>query len=209
MQIVVLGCFILLIAAQPLSDEFKKWEKRRWFLLGGLFCYMAVDDAAQLHERFGSTLKIFLRGHRDGFFGSSINGHDVISFFPTYLWQLINLPIYGSMAVLIILIVFKDIKIKWGKILLFTTLVGYVTAVSLDFLEGALKYSQWDALKYSAFAHGKMRTEMKFIEEFLEMAVTTSGLMAILLVLCARQIQLKVSFNKTETKEDKENKEKT
>ena len=48
---------------------------------------MAVDDGAQLHERLGSTFKAMRED-----VGSSLD------FFPSYPWQILFLPIFGTLG---------------------------------------------------------------------------------------------------------------
>jgi len=158
--------------------------RRRTFALGGLFLYMGFDDAVEFHERFSSAFK---------YWGSQLSdaGYAFMANFPTFFWQLLFLPIFGGMALLILYMVWKDFERPILRVLFLGTLVCFVSAVGLDVIEGMIKHSS-DAVP--AFMHeGLFQHLLRVVEESIEMLGATFAAIVGLLLLKQTRIAIESS----------------
>ncbi len=156
-----------------------RWHAWGWGALAAFFSYMAIDDGAQLHERIG-TLVYELSGK-----GSAGPSWFVglVDIFPSYYWQLVFLPIFGSVAVLMIVFLWRVLD---RRLLLISAagVVCFVVAVGMDFIEGLGASHPYDLHTLSAdglgleafaqrrFAHtgfDSVRHFSKTLEETVEM----------------------------------------
>jgi len=150
-----------------------------WAVLALFFLYMALDDGTQFHERVGSWVK------------AAVLGDDVesraIGFFPSYTWQLIFLPIFGSFGLFMLWFLNRELTTNQAKVLVVLALGLLVLAVVADFFEGVDKGHPLDF--YSALAEvfdtslGRVRHFAKSFEETLEMLS-----MSLLWVVCLRHL---------------------
>ena len=86
-QTLLAGLTLGLIYLSVKNGPGPRWKAKGWLVLTLFFVYMAVDDGAQLHERLGSTFKAMRED-----VGSSLD------FFPSYPWQILFLPIFGTLG---------------------------------------------------------------------------------------------------------------
>lgn len=157
-----------------------------WLVLSGFFLYLAIDDSAVVHERFGSTVQsLAIQADPNAFMSW-------ISFFPSYTWQVVFVPIFGSIAALMIYFFRKELKTEllWIGYL---ALGCYAAAVSIDFLEGIRGFYFW----LSEIFHADERALSHFsrvLEEFLEMFGTTLFLTTFLRHLMSKTNKISVIF---------------
>ena len=109
------------------------WKATAWLVLASFFIYMAVDDGAQLHERLGSTVDAMRED-----LGASLD------FFPSYSWQLIFLPFFGSLGLFMLVFLWRELGSPSSRVLLLTAIAFQVFAVGLDFLEGLEPDHPWN-----------------------------------------------------------------
>lgn len=76
----------------------EKDKATAWFLIAGFFAYMGIDDAVRLHDRLATiTADVFLDSNAQIFLV------DAIKSFPSYYWLIIFLPIFGGLAVFMLI----------------------------------------------------------------------------------------------------------
>ncbi len=153
------------------SGDAARWRRVGWAILAMFFLYMAMDDGAMFHERIGSSAKAMLHGE-DADSGISIAG-----FFPSYAWQLVFLPIFGTFGLFILWFLNKELQVTRDKLMVVAAIGLLVLAVVADFFEGLdidhpynlhgwIEYT-WDLTEY------QVRHFSKSIEEFMEMLAMT------------------------------------
>lgn len=105
------------------------WWPYGWLVIALFFFYMSVDDGAKVHERLGTTFKVLNRGHED-------LGGTLLSYFPSYTWQLIFLPIFGSLGLFTLWYLWQDTGDLTLRLLVVSAIGCFVVAVGMDFVEG-------------------------------------------------------------------------
>jgi|GEM_PF-628651 len=114
-----------------------------WLALCLFFVWMSMDDGAQIHERLSGAFFSLLRGKGGGAVPAWI-GRLFVGF-PSYIWPLLFLPLFGGMGLL--LLVFVWLKLCWAPKLRWV-LVGALacmgTAVALDFFQGLGLNTPWN-----------------------------------------------------------------
>lgn len=154
------------------------WRQRGWLLLAVFFTYMAVDDGAQLHERFGTVFSVM---QEDG-------GSSVLDVFPSYAWQVLFLPMFGIVGVTMLVFLWFELPLRHQRLLVVAALGCLVVAVGLDFVEGLEADHPWnlytiladnaalEAWSLERFGDPAFETLDHFsrsFEEFLEMLANT------------------------------------
>ncbi len=171
-QTFIAGLTLWLIFYLARHSSAPKTTAAGWCLLALLFSYMAVDDGAELHERFGTAFEIVFenKGAPDA---SMSWASKLLDIFPSYAWQILFIPFFGIAGVFMLIFLWRELKHKKAKIIIVLALTCFVTAVGLDFVEGLDKKHEWnfhtmirekyDLQKYT------VRHFSKSLEEFLEM----------------------------------------
>ncbi len=149
----------------------QKSETIGWLVTALFFMYMAIDDAAQIHERVGTAFKVIAERENSGVLGIILN----VS--PSYPWQLIFVPILGGIGLYMTYFLWKVSVGNGAKKLLITALILMATAVVLDFIEGLDKRHPWNIYTYIR-EYYELRSYTvshfaKVLEEFLEMLSIT------------------------------------
>ena len=173
------------------ADDAARWRRVGWAILTIFFLYMAMDDGAMFHERIGSSAKTMLHGE------DADSGIRVAGFFPSYAWQLVFLPIFGTFGLFILWFLNKELQVTRDKLMVVAAIGLLVLAVVADFFEGLdidhpfnlhgwIEYT-WDLTEY------QVRHFSKSIEEFMEMLAMTFLWVTFLrhLVRTAPEIQLR------------------
>lgn len=129
-----------------------------WGFLSGFFIYMSADDAAEIHERIGSTFKELIQTQ---------------DLFPSYEWQLVALPLLAGAGLFMMLFLLTEFRDRNSRLILFSAAGIMAIAVLLDFFEGLDKGHAWnlhgwirESLTLSEYT---VRHFSKSFEEFLEM----------------------------------------
>ena len=173
-QTLLAGLTLGLIYLSVKNSGAVRWRSTGWLILTLFFLYMAVDDGAQFHERFGSAFKA-MREDAGGSF----------DFFPSYTWQILFLPFLAAAGLFMLGFLWHELSSKSSRILLLTAVSFQVLAVSLDFVEGldpehrwnlytiiSERYDvdMWAAERFGETSYDALRHFSKSIEETLEMA---------------------------------------
>lgn len=114
-----------------------RWKALGWLILAIFFTYMAVDDGAQIHERLGSTVKA-IQADR----GVSMD------FFPSYTWQVLFVPVFGSLALFALVFLWGEFKTLRARLVLLLALSCWGAAVVLDFFEGLDSRHPWNLYRF-------------------------------------------------------------
>jgi len=111
----------------------KKSEKIGWGLSALFFTYLAVDDGSKMHERMGTAFRNSIEARHEYNPGFISNLFDV---FPSYGWQFVFVPIFGLIAIFMLLFLFKNLKTKTQMIFILLGFFCYTYSVIIDFAEG-------------------------------------------------------------------------
>lgn len=136
-----------------------------WGLLAAFFVYMGIDDGAAVHERVGTAVKQAMAGGKN-------EGPGMLDAFPTYTWQLVFAPVFGSLALLLLWFMKNELRPRAARVRVALGLACFVAAVGLDFLEGMDGLHDRMAVTL-AISERAMSHFSKVLEEFLELFGTT------------------------------------
>jgi len=143
-----------------------------WLVIACFFMFMAVDDASQIHERVGTAFKTIAGREGNDMLGA------ILHISPSYPWQLIFLPIFGSIGLYMTYFLWKELKDKASRKLVLLALVFMGIAIILDFFEGLEKSHDWNIYTYIRdYYEVRSYTVWHFAkvaEEFLEMLSITT-----------------------------------
>ena len=154
------------------------WRRAGWFVVASMFTYMAVDDGAQLHERFGTLSSVW--GDQAGF--------PVLASFPSFAWQAVFVPVFGLFGLLLALFLWKELRSLAAFALVLSALACLGVAVGLDFIEGLDEDHPWNlytwivgrvdlvdfaAVRFRQTPYDALEHFSRSLEEFLEMLANT------------------------------------
>ena len=161
----MLGLTAALLSAMVRAKGGSASSRVGWAILAAFFLYMAIDDGTQLHERVGSWVKAMVLGE-----GAESRA---IGIFPSYTWQLVFLPIFGSLGVFMLWFLNRELTTTTDKVIVVMAVGLLVVAVIADFFEGIEKGHPLDLYSWLRQALdtslGRVRHYAKSFEEFLEM----------------------------------------
>jgi hypothetical protein len=152
------------------------WVVVGWGVLAAAFTYMGIDDGALVHERVGTAID------------------DGVSFFPSYAWQVVFVPLFAAAALLGALVVWRELPGRAERALLATGVLCYVGGVALDYVDGHGDTlpdlaDDWGLGEYTVTHYAKV------IEESLEWLGSTLFLVVFLAHLMRRVNRVGVSFS--------------
>lgn len=146
---------------------------RGYLILAIGFLYMAVDDGAQLHERFSST------------FDALTESSTLAASFPSYTWHVLFLPSFAVLGLYLLVFLWTKLDRKQPRLLLVMAMVCLGTAVAMDFFEGlepdhpanvyaaaVSRYPSlelWSERRFGTPAEESLRHFSRSIEETFEM----------------------------------------
>ncbi len=119
---------VAVFSVQRRIDQ-RAWMPYGWLVIALFFFYMSVDDGAKIHERLGTTFKILNRG-------SDEIGGTMLLHFPSYTWQLIFLPAFGSLGLFTLGFLWLDSGDRTLRLIVLLAIGCFVVAVGMDFVEG-------------------------------------------------------------------------
>jgi hypothetical protein len=167
-----------------------RWVLAGWFVVALWFTYMAADDGATVHERIGSAFRTV----QENAALQDPSHRTILSYFPSYAWQVIYVPIFAGCGLFTVFFVGRQVD-SWGSRLLILSGLGlFALAVGLDFIEGLDETHPWNlysmiAAKYDMRVYTLTRFRVmpydwishvsKVAEEFSEMLGTTLIWMAL------------------------------
>ena len=140
---------------------------------------MSADDAAEIHERLGSTFKELLKTSEREASNSLLV--QVQNLFPSYEWQLVALPLLAGAGLFMVLFLLTEFRDRKSRAILLSVVSIMAIAVLLDFFEGLDKTNAWNPHKWIresfTLSNYTVRHFSKSIEEFLEMCAISLLLM--------------------------------
>ena len=154
------------------------WRRAGWSLVAVMFTYMAVDDGAQLHERFGTLSSVL----------NDSGGSSVLTAFPSFAWQVLFVPVFGIFGLLLALFLWRELHNRAAFVLVLSALACLAVAVGLDFIEGLDDDHPWNLYTWivervdlADFTTARFRQTpydtlehfSRSLEEFLEMLANT------------------------------------
>ena len=125
---------IVLVVRAERAPRALRWRRVGWTLVAILFTYMAIDDGAQLHERFGTTFRVWREGVDPA----------ALEFFPSYTWQIVFVPIFGGAGLVVAWLMWRELSDRRGLVLVGAALACFAL-VGLDFIEGLDEDHPWNA----------------------------------------------------------------
>ncbi len=181
LQTFVAGCVLALLALLAKAGGEAR-QALGWAFLSAFFIYMSADDAAEIHERLGSTFKGAARRGEDGATLTELQ-----ALFPSYDWQLVVLPVFVACGVFMLWFLYRRMRERTSLLMLVAAVGCMGSAVVIDFFEGLGDEHPWNVLEYlRARFDASDYTVSHFarsLEEFLEMC----GI-SLLLALFTRQL---------------------
>lgn len=154
---------------------YNKWHVWGWAVIALFFTYLAIDDGAKIHERVGASLRYSLEARHE--YSPSLLTK-LFDIFPSYGWQFLFVPIFGLVAVFVLLFLFKSLKTKNQITLIIIGFSCYVSSVVLDFIEGMDVEVYDNVVNYFDTELDYVRHFSKLIEETFEMIGNLSFMLA-------------------------------
>lgn len=145
-------------------------RKRAWALIACFFTYLAIDDGSKFHERIGTAVK--QSGRDVAADASSTLEH-------SYTWQYVFGPFFVAMGLFILWFMWRELKTRNLRFLIFSALACYGIAVGLDFIEGLPE--AYNNIGAAVGLSGKFVNHYgRVLEEFLELFGSTLFLVTFL-----------------------------
>ncbi|MBF0186620.1 MAG: hypothetical protein HQL50_01710 [Magnetococcales bacterium] len=169
----LLFLFCALVAFQiRLEDRLHQQsvERSAWLLIGLFFLFLSMDDASRFHERVGQVVGDILKEQGEATFITSM-----VSAFPSWNWQIVVLPFFILIAVIMVLFLIRSFQ---SKSLLFLFLAGlglFTQAIILDYVDGLEEQRRVYgiiAMEFNLPGRNAIQHLVRAIEEFLEMSGT-------------------------------------
>jgi len=142
---------MLFIALSSFSVYLQKKQKV-WYLLAIVFFFFSMDDATYFHERVS------------GFF---VDNTSIFSFFPSYTWTLIYLPMLAFALGAFVWLTWKG-ALKNNRKAIISALVVLGFAVFLDFLDGFVGKNSGITFCYEQYCNKVVLHLMRLTEEVSE-----------------------------------------
>jgi hypothetical protein len=166
-QAQLLGVTVLLIAAVQ-SRSVSRFKTLVWVLIGLLFVWIGIDDAAEIHERLGGALERMAHGGAVG---------ELLLQNPSYAWHGLIAPLYALCGLGIAVFLWSPFwRLKLTRYLILG-LGCWAVAQGMDFVEGLDsvdtvydRVQEWLGGETRRYA---VTHTFKVVEEVLEMLGTT------------------------------------
>jgi hypothetical protein len=178
----------------------KKTEKLGWGLSALFFTYLAIDDGSKMHERIGGAFRNSIEARH---LHSPTIISKIFDVFPSYGWQFVFVPIFGLIAIFMLLFLFKNLKTKKQIILVILGFSCYVASVVLDFVEGMNEKVYDEVVSFFGTNLHSVQHFSKLIEEVFEMVGNTFFMLAFTKQLMNLAQNWKIQFIDLINKEDR------
>lgn len=166
-QLLVVGIVSFLVSRQRHALGLKR-AALAWLVISAFFAYMGIDDASQIHERLATGASQLAKQTET----DSGLLHAFIKF-PSYYWQVIFLPIFGSLGIFMLVFLHKELGKGASFWLFFSGLACYVIAVGLDYYDG-LKGDNYKLIaNYTVLSLQDVQHVLRVLEEYIELLGTT------------------------------------
>ena len=173
-QTLLMGLTAWAIALLVRAQGAPRWRTAGWTAIAVFFTYLAIDDGAQVHERFGTVFRTL----------SEQSAPSVLTAFPSYAWQLFLGPVFVAFGLGMAVFLWRELPERVSLWLAFWALACLALALGLDFFEGLGPEDPWKPYEaigtrpsVEAWAHDRFGVAgvdaidhfSRSIEEFLEM----------------------------------------
>jgi len=169
-QLLLTGAVLWLLFVRFLNDSgtppFKTYACA---VIALFFTFMAIDDAAAIHETIGSTYEDIVNNADEA---KDVVGGEILQNYPSYSWQVILGPVFLLMGLFIFIFLWIEVSLHSMRLLLIAALSCYAIAVGLDYVEG-LYGGYKTIIVTTGLDYDSVMHLSKVIEEFLEMLGTT------------------------------------
>ncbi|MFO7807058.1 MAG: hypothetical protein R6V40_01390 [Candidatus Moraniibacteriota bacterium] len=142
----------LFIALSSFSAYFET-KRKIWYFLSIVFFFFSMDDAVYFHERLS------------GFF---VNETGLFSFFPSYTWVIIYLPLLGFSLGALIYLLWHDVAKNKRKKAVIVALLMLGFAVLLDLSDGLIQKNSSITFCFNSSCNLVVTHLMRLTEEVLE-----------------------------------------
>ena len=149
-----------------------------WGVITALFIFVGIDDGTKLHERVGSMFAALVTDSSGE--GSAGFVGDLYDVFPSYTWQLVFGSFFIVMGLFLIIFLMKELPSLRLKGLIVMAIGLFFVAEALDFIEGMDNDVFDHVADFFSTTTDHAVHFSKSIEEFLEMAATTTFLFVFL-----------------------------
>lgn len=163
-QFLFIGILSSLLFMHQRSLRSNRVKAGLWFLTAVFFLFMALDDAAQIHERIGSAIQV--SANRPANYWSFVKF--ALQMFPSYPWQLFVLPFYLLTGSVIFGFLWSEFDSR-SRVLLCSGILFFALALGLDYVEGLKTSYEFLTTNFSV-TKSTAAHFAKALEEFLEMA---------------------------------------
>ena len=173
-QLVAAGlvCAVIVAALRARGAGLREWAG--WAGVAAFFCFMGIDDAAEIHERLGTLLGREAVAVPVDERGAALG---TVLTVPTYFWQLFIAPLFVLAGVVITAFLWRRLRPHGLFRHVAVGMACFALAIAFDFVEGidgfyANAAAVWHLEEYTVNHYGRV------LEETLEMIGTTSFLAA-------------------------------
>lgn len=191
-QTLLVGATLLLIYLAARAGEAPRRVRAAWLFLAGFFVFMALDDAAQVHERLGSAFDYYASS------GGGLAG-SLLAHFPSYAWQLFIMPLFAAAGIFMFVFLWLRLGDNRARAKLIIALDCFIGALLLDFIEGLSLDSSVNIyvkiIDNTPLGEDFVFHYAKVIEEFLEMLAITLLLSMFFVHLTRSVASMRFSFN--------------
>ena len=133
--IALLTGFAALLIVEHYYAGGNKFKITSWLLIALFFIYMSIDDTSQFHERVATVWAASANTADKASLSSTL-----VNSFESYYWQLLFLPLFGSLGLLMLYIIKTEFNNRLARILFIAGLSCFVFAVILDYIDGVDSY---------------------------------------------------------------------
>jgi hypothetical protein len=203
-QVMLLALTLWAVYWTVRRSEASKWQRRGWLVAALFFSYIALDDGARIHERFGTAAEVVLEAW------AASSGREFVEIFPSYGWHVIYLPLFGALGLFTLYFMWTELQPEHSRTLIVIGISCFVVAVCMDFLEGLdeshrlnpytwigeqVNLSQWAYKQFHRSAFGTLQHFSKIVEEVIEMFGTTVIWIAVLRHWTRSVSELRIRFD--------------
>ena len=130
LQALAVALAALLIAVHGRKPAARSARHYGWLAIAAFFAFVALDDAAQIHERVATAWSDMVKSGDD----TSMT-RDAVEAFGSYYWQLLILPLFVAAGIAMAVFVKRELG-SWTVAWLFFAGLGfYANAVVLDYFD--------------------------------------------------------------------------
>lgn len=172
-QALAVGVACLLVMSAHRDAKEPRWRRFGWLGTSAFFCFVAMDDASQFHERVATVWSASIKAAEE----PSV-GKEAVDAFASYYWQLLILPFFIVAGIAIVLFVVRELR-GLRRAWLFLAGIGFfAVAVLLDHFD-PLDQVYEPTMDVFRASFAAVQHAFRVIEESIEMFGTSCILVAV------------------------------